>query len=326
MWKAPKHFRRLPKIQRPTPGIRSFDGIPVSLVPPIATTSKDDPEFSWLEQLNSSLVKHYISAENKYADSTLLNTRDAAVFNTELQHYRIPDEGINVPEIFGDFEYYGEQSPEWDTILYKRRHLRTGQTETVLDIADLPFDYAMVASMRVSHDQRYLALTVDTTGGEVYTGLVRDLTTGKFLDERLPGAIRVAFGHATPSGRIPLYYVRTDDALRPAEVWLHYLGQPVNEDVLLYAENDGEFLVDIQNTKDAKLLSLNVNSRDTSEVYLLDAAGEIPQLTLVEPRETGVQYFVEHNQVSSSIALTSTSSLIFLPPTLGQRVHRYQCG
>ena len=87
----------------------------------------------------------------------------------------------------------------------------------------------------------------------------------------------------------------------------------MRDDILVYFEPDPAFAVDVATTKDGRLLTINVNSRDTSEVWLIDESvedafasnttraasgmqgqGHAPKLRLVAPRNAGTRYFVEH--------------------------------
>lgn len=65
------------------------------------------------------------------------------------------------------------------------------------------------------------------------------------------------------------------------------------QDILLFEEKDSSSYVDVSRTKDWQYMTININSKTSSEVYLLDA-GCPGCLELVEVRRPGVEYFVEH--------------------------------
>ena len=55
--------------------------------------------------------------------------------------------------------------------------------------------------------------------------------------------------------------------------------------------------VDLGHTKDARVITINTNDRVSSEVRILDSTQPMKAPQLLYPRVTGVQYFVEHNNV-----------------------------
>ena len=84
---------------------------------------------------------------------------------------------------------------------------------------------------------------------------------------------------------------------RSCRVLRHTIGTPVASDVLIHEEPDPQWFVDLGQTKDNAVITINTNDRVTSEVRVIDATLPFQAPVLVQPRETGVQYFVEHNQV-----------------------------
>lgn len=75
------------------------------------------------------------------------------------------------------------------------------------------------------------------------------------------------------------------------------IGTPTAADTLVFEEPDPQWFVDVNVSKDNALITINVNDRVSSEVHVIDAARPFQEPLLVHPRETGVQYFVEHNKV-----------------------------
>lgn len=64
---------------------------------------------------------------------------------------------------------------------------------------------------------------------------------------------------------------------------------------IIFTENDSKFCVDVTCTKDGKFVTINSNSRTSSEVYVIDAANPFDSLHRVHKRVHGVQYFLEHH-------------------------------
>ncbi|XP_067421178.1 prolyl endopeptidase-like isoform X2 [Emydura macquarii macquarii] len=63
---------------------------------------------------------------------------------------------------------------------------------------------------------------------------------------------------------------------------------------LVYTEQDPRFFVDIYCTKDRRFLTINSNSKTSSEVWLVDCSHPFNSPILVQQRTKGVIYHVEH--------------------------------
>ncbi|NXS78104.1 PPCEL protein, partial [Erpornis zantholeuca] len=65
---------------------------------------------------------------------------------------------------------------------------------------------------------------------------------------------------------------------------------------LVYTEQDARFFVDLYCTKDRRFLTINSNSKTTSEVWLVDCRHPFESPALVQARTTGVIYHIEHRR------------------------------
>jgi oligopeptidase B len=133
---------------------------------------------------------------------------------------------------------------------------------------------------------------VDDRGSELFTIRIRDLATGEDLPDAIPDT-RSAIVWARDSKT--LFYVRLDDNQRPLFVYRHRVGTPVEEDVLVYEEQDVGFYVGVGQTQSGKFIIVDAHDHQTSEVYLIDADRPDGELRLVAAREHGHEYAVEHH-------------------------------
>ena len=143
----------------------------------------------------------------------------------------------------------------------------------------------------VSPDQKYLAYSVDRTGDEVYELRFRDLETGADLPEVAP---RTYYGGAWSSGSDHFFYTVHDAAYRPYQMWRHALGTPVTDDVLVLEEPDERFELSLRATRSGALLVIWAESRDTREVWVVDAASPTSPPRSVGGRRPGIEYHAEH--------------------------------
>jgi oligopeptidase B len=154
------------------------------------------------------------------------------------------------------------------------------------------YDYFSLGGFEVTPDHRVLAYAVDFNGSERYALRFRDLDTGADLPDVVEN---VTYGLAWADDARTCFYVRPDDAMRPNEVWRHTLGTPAADDVLVLREDDERFYVGVERTRSGRFVLIDVSSKLTSEVSFVPTATPTDELRVVEPREQGHEYAVEHH-------------------------------
>ncbi len=137
-----------------------------------------------------------------------------------------------------------------------------------------------------------MAYAVDDKGSELYTIRIRDLVTGRDLDDVIPDT-RGNFIWAADSRT--LFYVRLDDNHRPVWVYRHVVGTPLADDVLVYEETDMGFYVSIGETQSQRFILIETHDHQTSEIRIVDAKTPTATPLLVAARETAHEYSVEHH-------------------------------
>ena len=152
--------------------------------------------------------------------------------------------------------------------------------------------YYRIGDCGHARDHRRFGWTADTNGSEFYTLRVKDLDTGRRLDdviERCSGAFEwAADGHT-------LFYTLLDDNHRPCKVFRHRLGDDPANDALVYEEPDPGFFVNVALTESRRFLVIDAHDHVTSEVRLVDADRPADAPALVAAREPGVEYDVSHH-------------------------------
>ena len=141
-------------------------------------------------------------------------------------------------------------------------------------------------------NHRRFAWTVDENGSEFYTLRVKDLETGKELDdviERCSGGFEWAADHQT------LFYTVLDDNHRPCKVLRHRIGTDAAEDVLVYEERDAGFFLNVALTESRRFVVIDAHDHVTSEVRLIDAMRPESAPVLVAERDPMTEYDVSHH-------------------------------
>jgi oligopeptidase B len=269
---------------------------PVARVVPKTDTLHGDvrvDNYFWLRDRANPDVISYLEAENRYADTAMAATR--ALQETLYQEIlgRLKQTDLSVPERRGPYMYYSrtEQGKQYP-IFARRRGGMDAPEEVIFDENQMAEGkrYYSLGAFSVSPDHRLLAFSVDTSGSERFTLMVKDLQTGEITAERVDS---VSFGATWAADNQTLFYTRTDSANRADRVYRHALGTDRSRDVLVYHEPDVLYRVGISRTKDDAWLILSTGSFTSDEVRVAPA-GRPTEFRLVAARQPGVEYAVNH--------------------------------
>lgn len=263
--------------------------------------------YEWLRDKESADTIAYLEAENAYTASQTehLKTLEENLYQ-ELKG-RIKETDMSVPVRQGLFWYYSRTeegksygkscrlpvSKDQDAWLPPTitEEPKPGE-QLLLDVNELAegHDFFSLGASTVTLSGNFLAFSVDTAGDERYTLRIKDLRTGELLDD----VIENISAGATWAGEEYLFYQRVDEAWRPDSVWRHKVGTPVSEDVRVFYEPDEEFWVGIGSTRSEKYLFIEAGSKDTSEMWVLDASNPTGEFECQLPRVSGIEYGIDH--------------------------------
>ncbi|XP_036429725.1 prolyl endopeptidase-like [Colossoma macropomum] len=91
-----------------------------------------------------------------------------------------------------------------------------------------------------------------------------------------------------------LFYT-TQEGLQCRHVFRLHLTDTGAQSTLVYKEKDPEFFVEVSRSKDQRILTVNCSSKSSSEVWMIDSRSPLSHPTLVQPRQPGLLYHVEHS-------------------------------
>lgn len=252
----------------------------------------DDPYF-WLKDKTNPNVIRYIEAENAYrvAVTDHLKSFEESLYKEMLSHVQQTD--LDVPVKDNGYWYYSRTEEGKQYPIYCRKQGRlTASEEILLDVNELAKGQRFLSARPVgaSDDGKLYAYLTDTTGFREYYLSVKDLATGRLVEDKLA---KVA-GFEWAGDNRTIFYVTEDAAKRPHKLYRHTLGRPKSEDVLVYEEKDELYRLGVDRTRDKKYLVHSSASSDTSESRIL--AGDNPTGTfeVFQPRKAGVEYSLDH--------------------------------
>jgi len=281
--------------------------------PHVRSVHGDDTsdDYYWLLDRDDPDTVAYLEAENEY---TAAQTEHLAPLRTRLFDEikaRVQETDLSVPTKRGPWWYVtrteeGQQYP----IFCRRPAPDDEANETVLiDGNELAGDspFFALGVIDVSPDHHLLAFSTDYDGNESFTLRFKDLDTDEVLADSVTGTY---YGSAWGTDNATFFYTTIDDAHRPHRLWRHRIGTPSTDDALVYEENDERFFLSVDLTRSEKYVVIELHSKITSEVRVIDAARPDTDPRIVEPRRDGVEYSIDH-QGERFLILHNDSALNF---------------
>jgi oligopeptidase B len=251
-------------------------------------------EYGWMRNVDDPRFRAYLHDERAHYDRAtehLGNLRDE-LFD-EMRCRLLPtDESVSWRRGDNFYTMRSVTGSEYEQFLSTRYPGETPQV--VLDeatLADEPGGYVAIGLREVSPDNRLLAYSVDTQGDEVFTLRFRDLPSGADLPDIAP---RSYYGGAWSADSSTFFYVVHDEAYRPYQIWRHKIGTDCNQDVLVYAEDDVQFDVNVRASTSGQYVFITTENRDTSEVWFVPAGRPEAAPAVVRPRSRTIEYSVDH--------------------------------
>ena len=264
--------------------------VPVT-VPRHAGAVVDD--YAWLRHRDDPDTIPYLEAENAWSDAWF---EPLAPLREELFQEikrRTQETDLSVPVPKGPWRYYTRTEEGRSYPIHARAADPDGPEQVLLDenIEAEGHEFFALGAFDVSPGHGRLAWSLDVDGGEEFTMRVRDLATGADLPDTIE---RTYYGSAWSADGRHLFYVKPDAAMRPYQVWRHEIGTPAADDVLVFQEDDERFFVEIELTRSEAFIVIAVESKTTTEAWVLPAGDATAALRVVARREPGHEYHLDH--------------------------------
>jgi oligopeptidase B len=250
--------------------------------------------YFWLREKENPEVIAYIEAENAYVEEV---TSHSEKFQEDLYEEilgRIKETDMQVPYKLNDYFYYSRTEEGKDYQIYcRKKGSLDAEEEIYLDQNVLAEgrEYLGLGALEVSPDQKLLAYSIDTTGGEKYALFVKNIATGELFGDIIMDVSSVEWAN---DNQTIFYTVREKVSNRPYKLFRHKLGTSQTDDILVYHEEDDMFWMGLGKTKSKKFLIMQMGSHSTTETHILDANTPAGKFKLVAPRRDGIEYDMSH--------------------------------
>ncbi|XP_017600342.1 PREDICTED: prolyl endopeptidase-like isoform X1 [Corvus brachyrhynchos] len=195
---------------------------------------------------------------------------------------------------FGENVYFEENGC---IFLAKADDVDEGNADILFSIEDLGFSDAFIQRIRISPDQSYMAISLKSENSEEATCIIMKLGNFPVVEKVIPSVFSFEW-----AANDVLYYT-TQKNLKCQNVFMTTFTYQKHTK-LVYTEQDARFFVDLYCTKDRRFLTINSNSKTTSEVWLVDCTHPFESPALVQARTPGVFYHIEHRKEQLYILTT----------------------
>lgn len=281
---------------------------PIALIQPETLTVHNDSridEYFWMrlsdEQKDegdknpqTKEVLEYLRAENSYTEAVMKSTEKLQGELYDEMIARLDPTDQSVPYLYNGYYYYSryQEGAEYPLHCRKAGSLNAPE-EIMLDETALAEgrDYYDISGASISKDNQLVAFGEDTLSRRIYTIRFKNLETGEWLQDQIPGTSgNVVWANDNKT----VFYTIRDKALRAFKIFRHTLGSPVEQDVEVYHEADETFRCGIFKSKSEQYLIISSNSTVSDEFLILDADNPTGDWKVFHPRERGLEYQIDH--------------------------------
>ncbi len=263
-----------------------------------------EDNYSWIHQKNilevltdknklEPEVKEYLIQENNYTEYHLKDTKNLQkkLFDEIKARIKLDDESL--PYKDHTYEYWTKTTIEGNYSIKLRRKIETNKIEEIWngdkEKEKLGVEYFGVGDLEVSHDDKYLAYSLDTKGSEYYTIFVREIISNKIITKEISntsGGITFSLDDKY------IFYSKLDENHRARKIFRHEIGNHNKTDELVFEEKSEAFTVGINISSDEKYYFITTSDHNTSEQYYFKVDEKKPKPKLIKKREKGILYSV----------------------------------
>ena len=272
-----------------------------STAAPIAHVAPGADPYAWLQVRDRADVLDHLKAENAWQEAQLADQAELREQLFEEIKGRIRETDLSLASPWGPWLYYtrttaGDEYPRH----YRCARPADGSSQVDEHSEQLLLDpnvladggFLSMGAFNVSPDHQRLAYSLDTSGDEVYRLFVKELSTGAVVElpfDDCDGSMTWANDSQT------LFFGELDETHRPYRLHRHTLGSEGAEQV--FEELDGRFFLHCYRASSERQLILLLNSKTTSEAWVLDAEQPNSDFACLAPRVEHHEYYPDHGQL-----------------------------
>jgi len=252
-------------------------------------------DYYWLNDRDNPEVISYLEAENEYTDAMTAHLKDLQEDLFQEIKGRIKEDDESVPYKDNGYFYITRYEKGQEYPIYSRKkETLEAEEEVMLNVNEMAeeYDYYAVGGRDVSPDNKLLAFGEDTLSRRIYTIKFKNLETGDYLEDEIPGTTgSVAWAN---DNKTVFYTLREPGTLRAYKVFRHRLGTPTEEDVEIFHEDDTTFSTFAYKSKSEKYIIIGSYQTLSQEYRVLNADDPFGEFRVIQPRERELEYSIAH--------------------------------
>ncbi len=251
--------------------------------------------YYWLNDRENPEVKAYLEAENAYykAETSHLNKFSENLFE-EIKS-RIKEDDESVPYFLDHYWYQAKFETGKDYPVYYRyyKSLRA-KPELLFDENEMAkdFDYFKLTGIAISPNNQMASFGVDQVSRREYTIQIKNLETGELYPEKIE---KTTGSSCWANDNKTLFYTRKDpQTLRSYRIYKHVLGTDVNDDILVYEEQDETYNCFVYRSKSKQFIVIGSSATLQDEYRFIDANTPDAPFKLLQERTPKLEYSAMH--------------------------------
>ena len=238
-------------------------------------------------------VEKYLNQENEYTDYHLKDTKhiQKKLFNEIKGRIKLDDESLPYRDV--SYDYWTKTTVEGNYSIKLRKKINSDKVEEIWngdrEKKKLGVEYFGVGDLEVSHNDKFLAYSLDVKGSEYYTIFIRDIDSNKIITKEITdtsGSILFSLDDKF------IFYSKLDNNHRGRKIYKHEIGNYKDQDELIFEEKSDAFTVSISLSSDEKYYFITTSDHNTSEQYFFNAEEKSQKPKLIMKRERGILYSV----------------------------------
>ena len=265
-------------------------------------TWQDD--YSWIHQKNilevlkdknklDPEVKEYLIKENEHTNFHLKDTENLQkkLFDEIKGRIKLDDESL--PYRDRDYEYWTKTTEKGNYSIKLRKKINSNKIEEIWngdkEKEKLGVEYFGVGDLEISHNDKFLAYSLDIKGSEYYTIYIRDIISNKIISKEITdtsGSIIFSLDDKY------IFYSKLDENHRARKIYRHVIGNYDDQDELIFEEKSEAFTASISLSSDEKYYFISTSDHNTSEQYFFSVNEKSPKPKLIIKRDKGILYSV----------------------------------
>ena len=244
--------------------------------------SRDDPK-----------VINYLKNENQLSAEWFDSNFD---YQTEIVKElidQVPDEELSFPIKNINYQFYQKlykdsqlplyffQKDKEDEKLYLNPNIKLQKQE-----------YYSIGAISPSPDNSLIAYTEDNNGRREYVIKIIDTSTLKHLNDTITNA---SYDVVWSNDNKSIIYLKKDPiTLIKDSVYVHRIGTPEDEDILIHKEVNTEFNINLYKSKTKKYAYIDIDSTNSNEIRLIDLNNPLNEPFTFIDRSEDHLYYLEH--------------------------------